>query len=79
MGEDEVQHHETRLNIRVALNAAVLGVVPFERPIDRLRGQMVDVPTLTALDHMKMAVAIGLLEKSGEERYLRRVPRNGKY
>src|SRR6266851_4273210 len=68
MGEDEVQHHETRLNVGVPLDAAVLRVGPFERLIDRLRGQVVDVPPLTALDHLKMAVAISLLEKSGEKR-----------
>jgi hypothetical protein len=54
MCKDEVEHHEPRLDVRIALDAAVLRIGAPYRSIDWLGDQVINMPPLSALDHAQM-------------------------
>jgi hypothetical protein len=66
--EDEVQHHEARLDVSVTLDAAVLRVWPFKGGIKGLRFQVIDMPAPTTLDDLNMVAPLRFAEHPIEGR-----------
>jgi hypothetical protein len=61
--EDVIERHEAKANLGIAFPAPVLRFRISNQPVDRLRKQVVDEPSLTVVNNLNVAVHAGFFDE----------------